>query len=555
MRLTDSKTTAHQLYAQRPEVVIVSYEFVEHIYRSMKAFLIGKTKERPTSCLHTGFWEFQGYPIKRLILDEAHRIGNTKSARYRSLFAISAEATVMLSGTFPHNRWTGWAGPMSFAKHQPITSLSSFNHTFGSWDYDGKLEPEPMLSRLKLLQRWLMRFTVARPADVLNLPGVEHYKSSFELDPDHSALSEGHYLQYIQARKMEKEKYEDNLKKKKNRKADSSQIKALDSVKKGDSMSVLIHAIRAQQASMHPILLDRRFRAKRKPVPDKKNKELNSDEELESDEALGASGDEYQPPKNRRAEEKGLAENDGARRDKNNSTSSHAAIVQADMDAVHTRQANDNSEAETSSRKLWLQHLEANRQLVFESARVRHVVELYAQLRQEHPTRKIVISSQYLRFLDMVKTAVQLKFGIEGFDYNGVIADALRQKNLETFRSWDTSASKPLYLSGKAGGEGLNIPEASILIQTEVWWNRNAELQLYSRLLRPGQKDIVIVIRVEAISCSIDECIINVQSKKKTVNTVLMRPLVRPHDQPPQIPEMRFREPYLAPKYDDESED
>ncbi|KAK1920451.1 hypothetical protein P3342_002751 [Pyrenophora teres f. teres] len=146
----------------------------------------------------------------------------------------------------------------------------------------------------------------------------------------------------------------------------------------------------------------------------------------------------------------------------------------------------------------------------------------------------------------MIKAALHERFGIIALEYNGVTPDSVRLENLSQFKNY-SHPSVPLLLSGKAGGEGINIQQASIMIQTEIWWNRNAELQVYSRLLRPGQLHKVIIIRLQGKGCSIDDCIIGVQCRKKTTNTILMRPIVRPHDKPPRIPEMRFRKPFLPP--------
>ncbi|RYN39619.1 hypothetical protein AA0112_g3578 [Alternaria arborescens] len=541
IRVVNRNMSAHELYARRPDVIIVSYEFVEATHRRMQAAHAEDPARRSTSLFHTDFWDLQGYPIKRLILDEAHRINNTKSKRYMSVRAIPAKATIMLSGTFPHNRWNGWGGPVSFAKNQPLTDISSFNRVFGSWDYDNKLEPEPVLPRIKLLQRYLMRFTVARPADVLKLPGINHYKSTFKLNSDDEASSEDHFLKYMQAQQYEKDRHVKKLKEKMRKKGKKSgKVKGIeghDSGKKEDSLKVLIHAIRSQQASIHALLLDTRFQTRKNA-----SGFVLEDCELESDEE---SEDGYVPSSSDDSDSSSSNQSDDEDQDQGKATTM-PILSQSDMDALHATLTGDNSELERDSRKRWLNHIASDPEVVFKSARLTRVLDLYEQLRRDHPDRKIVISSQYLRFLDMIKSGLRQVHGIDGFEYNGVIADAVRQKNLETFRDSSTSCSQPLYLSGKAGGEGINIPEASILIQTEVWWNRNAELQLYSRLLRQGQQHKVIIIRLQGRDLSIDDVIIQIQSKKKTVNTVLMRPLVRPHNVPPQIPEMLYQAPYLT---------
>lgn len=59
-------------------------------------------------------------------------------------------------------------------------------------------------------------------------------------------------------------------------------------------------------------------------------------------------------------------------------------------------------------------------------------------------------------------------------------------------------------LTAGAGGVGLNISTASIVIQLEVWWNRNAEKQAYFRAHRQGQRKNVKVFQLLARNSSID---------------------------------------------------
>ncbi|KAE8869679.1 hypothetical protein PTNB29_00023 [Pyrenophora teres f. teres] len=396
--LTDPKTTAHQLYQDMPDVVICSYEFVENAYRAIKRYKQGKTTTRPTSALHSDFWSLQKFPIKRLFLDEAHRIGNTRSARHIATRAIPALATALFSGTFPHNRWNNWAGPVSFAKHQPFLNLATFQHTFSTNNYDGVPEPEPQMARIKLLQRFLLRFTIARPASVLNLPGAEHLKSAFRLNQYDLNQSEYHFLEYQQAQLM----------------------------------------------------------AKRESLK-----------------------------KSRQGRSKGKSED----HEKKAASETSVTVDKTDLDAIHQQVSTDYTDNDDTPRTLWLRHLEEFPALAFDSARLKRVIALY-----EH-------------VLDMIKAALHERFGIIALEYNGVTPDSVRLENLSQFKNY-SHPSVPLLLSGKAGGEGINIQQASIMIQTEICWNRNAELQVYSRLLRPGQLHKVIIIRLQGKGCSIDDCII-----------------------------------------------
>jgi SNF2 family DNA or RNA helicase len=546
--LTDPKVSAHQLYAIKPDVVIVSFEFVEHAYRRIRNFTEDMSKGRPNSPLHSDFWNLTDWPIKRLFIDEAQRLGNTRSATFTAVKAIPARATALFSGTFPHMKWDAWAGPVSFLKHQPFTSLDSFNRVFATFRSDGYIAEEPEASRMALLQRFLLRFTIARPASVLELKGTDQYKGTFSLRSSDLAESEFHFDKYIQAQLKEEKENKSKAKKR----SEQSITKDLDSKpEKQDSPRVLVHATRAQLSSMHYLLMDKRFMAQKESRPrwelddgdgSDDDEYQDSDAEYLDPDAEYLPGDTSQHSDNSDDDESSDNDESSGNDEDEGKLQTGRKATENDLNPIHETVLEDKSEADLSSRKGWLKYIEDHPDEVLKSGRIREVLGLYRQLCEKYPDRKICICSQYLKFLDLVRVAMLHKFSVEGLEYNGVLRDGIRQANLAKFKS-TADCSIPLLLSGKAGGKGINIPEASIMIQTEVWWNRNAELQLYSRMLRPGQKHEVIIIRVEGKDCSIESYIIGVQLRKKTTNTLSMHPLVRPHDQAPEIPPMLYHLP------------
>ena len=54
---------------------------------------------------------------------------------------------------------------------------------------------------------------------------------------------------------------------------------------------------------------------------------------------------------------------------------------------------------------------------------------------------------------------------------------------------------KVILMSLKAGGEGLNLQEASHVLVLEPWWNPQVELQAIGRAHRIGQKRAVTAYR------------------------------------------------------------
>lgn len=81
----------------------------------------------------------------------------------------------------------------------------------------------------------------------------------------------------------------------------------------------------------------------------------------------------------------------------------------------------------------------------------------------------------------------------------------------------------------------MNLTTASVVIQTEIWWNGYAELQALSCVHRQGQQTEVLAFRLEGTNSEIDHVIQEAQTTKTQVNTGIMEPLIRRHDEAPVI--------------------
>ena len=72
---------------------------------------------------------------------------------------------------------------------------------------------------------------------------------------------------------------------------------------------------------------------------------------------------------------------------------------------------------------------------------------------------------------------------------------------------------KVFLISLKAGGTGLNLTGADMVIHYDPWWNQSAENQATDRAYRIGQKNNVQVYKL-ITSNSIEEKIYELQQKK-----------------------------------------
>merc|ERR1711939_138380 len=181
-------------------------------------------------------------------------------------------------------------------------------------------------------------------------------------------------------------------------------------------------------------------------------------------------------------------------------------------------------------RKAWLKFLEDYVGLADDSIRVQNVIVALLSIRAQEPDCKVVIFSQYLKFLDILAEVLKRE-GIKAYRYDGTIKSSERTRIEADFAKADPSI--PLLITSGAGGTSLNLQCANVVIQTEVWWNHNAELQALCRCDRQHQKKLVTYIRLMARNCEIDHEILHVQAKKRVYNEALMEPLIRCHWQGP----------------------
>jgi SNF2 family DNA or RNA helicase len=83
---------------------------------------------------------------------------------------------------------------------------------------------------------------------------------------------------------------------------------------------------------------------------------------------------------------------------------------------------------------------------------------------------------------------------------------------IEGFRQDDQK--KVFLISLKAGGTGLNLTEADVVIHYDPWWNPAIEDQATSRAHRIGQRSVVTSYKL-ITKGTIEEKIVHLQQKKR----------------------------------------
>lgn len=123
---------------------------------------------------------------------------------------------------------------------------------------------------------------------------------------------------------------------------------------------------------------------------------------------------------------------------------------------------------------------------------------------------KILLFSQFTTMLERLKTAMKAE-QISFFSLDGSTPKLKRLELVEQFNQDDTSV---FCISLKAGGTGLNLTGADIVIHFDPWWNVAVQNQATDRAHRIGQKNVVTVFRL-ITKDTIEEKIISLQNKKK----------------------------------------
>ncbi|MCR4903073.1 MAG: SWF/SNF helicase family protein, partial [Butyrivibrio sp.] len=130
---------------------------------------------------------------------------------------------------------------------------------------------------------------------------------------------------------------------------------------------------------------------------------------------------------------------------------------------------------------------------------------------------KILLFSQFTSMLERLTTELKRK-GIDYYLLTGAVPKEERQVMVDKFQSDDT----PVFcISLKAGGTGLNLTAADIVIHYDPWWNVAVQNQATDRAHRIGQTNVVTVYKL-IVQDTIEEKIQKLQEEKRALADELL---------------------------------
>ncbi len=124
---------------------------------------------------------------------------------------------------------------------------------------------------------------------------------------------------------------------------------------------------------------------------------------------------------------------------------------------------------------------------------------------------RVLVFSQFTSMLGILKTE------LEKMDLKYCYLDGSTKKRMDVVRRFQGDSSIPVFLiSLKAGGTGLNLTGADMVIHYDPWWNPAVENQATDRAYRIGQQKNVYSLKLITRD-SVEEKVLALQQRKQAV--------------------------------------
>lgn len=125
---------------------------------------------------------------------------------------------------------------------------------------------------------------------------------------------------------------------------------------------------------------------------------------------------------------------------------------------------------------------------------------------------QILLFSQFTSMLARIRERLD-EAGISSFTLQG---STPKEERARLVKSFNAGGAQVFLISLKAGGTGLNLTSADVVIHYDPWWNIAAQNQATDRAHRFGQQSSVQVYKLIAQD-SIEERILDLQEKKASL--------------------------------------
>ncbi|KAJ7603205.1 SNF2 family N-terminal domain-containing protein [Mycena polygramma] len=148
------------------------------------------------------------------------------------------------------------------------------------------------------------------------------------------------------------------------------------------------------------------------------------------------------------------------------------------------------------------------------STKMKFMMDHIVKLRQEHPTEKIIVISQWTQLLKLAAQYLD-QARITHLRYQGDMNRTDRELAIREFMK-EKGTEPVLLLSLLCGGTGLNLTRANHVICLDLGWSPAIENQAFDRVHRPGQSRPVFIHRI-VIASTVEDRILALQERKQNL--------------------------------------
>lgn len=131
---------------------------------------------------------------------------------------------------------------------------------------------------------------------------------------------------------------------------------------------------------------------------------------------------------------------------------------------------------------------------------------------------RILVFSQFTSMLALLEENLKQ----EQIAYYKITGSTPKEERVSLVKAFNEGQVPVFLISLKAGGTGLNLTGADIVIHYDPWWNQAVQNQATDRAHRIGQKKVVTVYRL-IVKNTIEENIMKLQEAKKNLADEILR--------------------------------
>ena len=145
-------------------------------------------------------------------------------------------------------------------------------------------------------------------------------------------------------------------------------------------------------------------------------------------------------------------------------------------------------------------------------------LEILMNIINSQKDRKILVFSQFTKVLKLIEDRLKE----ENINYSYLDGKTEAKERIKLVDDFNKSNDKKVFLiSLKAGGTGLNLTSASMVIHFDPWFNPAVENQASDRAHRMGQKNVVDVIKLISKDTVEEKVIAMQESKKELIEDII----------------------------------